>query len=341
MKAVIVDKPFEIRIAEVPKPEIKTPDEVLIRVKYGSICGSDVGIYKGTNSLATYPRLIGHEYGGIVEEVGANVKGLKPGDVVAVDPVRACGHCYACRVGRHNVCNTVEVTGVHRDGGFAEYVVAPESAVYKIDTSKVPLDVISLVEPYSIGVQVAHRGHIGAGDKVLVMGSGPIGITVMQVAKARGASVMMTDLFDSRLERAKALGADIVLNVREKDLEKEVMAWTEGEGMPVIVDSVCTPASFEQAVSLTSAAGRVVTLGLVNKPSAIASVQLVKKKELDLVGSRLNNHRFPEVIEGFENGSLTPAGIVSSRYPAAEADTALKHLIEHPEDECKVVLSFD
>ena len=172
------------------------------------------------------------------------------------------------------------------------------------------------------------------------MGSGPIGITVMQVAKARGASVMMTDLFDSRLERAKALGADIVLNVREKDLEKEVMAWTEGEGMPVIVDSVCTPASFEQAVSLTSAAGRVVTLGLVNKPSAIASVQLVKK-ELDLVGSRLNNHRFPEVIEGFENGSLTPAGIVSSRYPAAEADKALKHLIEHPEDECKVVLSFD
>ena len=340
MKAILVDKPFEIRLAEVPKPEIKNPDDVLIRVKYGSICGSDLGIYKGTNSLATYPRLIGHEYGGVVEAVGPGVRDLKPGDVVAVDPVRACGHCYACRSNRHNVCNTVEVTGVHRDGGFAEYVVAPEYASYKIDCDKVPLEVISLVEPYSIGVQVAHRGRIAAGDKVLVMGSGPIGITVMQVAKARGASVMMTDLIDARLERAKALGADVVVNVREKDLEAEVMAWTDGEGMPVIVDSVCIPSSFEQAVSLASAAGRVVTLGLVNKPSAIASVQLVKK-ELDVVGSRLNNYRFPEVIKGFEDGSLTPGGIISSKFPFTEAEKAIKHLIDHPEQECKVVLSFD
>ena len=340
MKAVLVDKPFEIRVAEVPKPEIKNPDDVLIRVKYGSICGSDIGIYKGTNSLATYPRLIGHEYGGVVEEIGPGVKDLKVGDVVAVDPVRSCGHCYACRSNRHNVCNTLEVTGVHRDGGFAEYVVAPEYASYKIDTDKVPLEVISLVEPYSIGMQVNHRGRIAAGDKVLVMGSGPIGITVMQVAKARGAQVMMTDLLDARLERAKALGADIVVNVKEKDLEAEVMAWTDGEGMPVIVDSVCIPSSFEQAVSLTSAAGRVVTLGLVNKPSAIASVQLVKK-ELDVVGSRLSNYRFPEVIKGFEDGSLTPAGIITSKFHFTEAEKAVKHLIENPADECKVVLSFE
>lgn len=340
MKAVLVDKPFEIRVAEVPKPEIKNPDEVLIRVKYGSICGSDIGIYKGTNSLATYPRLIGHEYGGVVEEVGSGVKDLKPGDVVAVDPVRSCGHCYACRIGRHNVCNTVEVTGVHRDGGFAEYVVAPESASYKIDTSKVPEDVISLVEPYSIGAEVAMRGNIHEGDKVLVMGSGPIGITVMQVAKARGASVMMTDLFDSRLERAKALGADVVVNVKVKDLESEVMEWTDGEGMPVVVDSVCIPSSFEQAIALTSAAGRVVTLGLVNKPSAIASVSLVKK-ELDVVGSRLNNYRFPEVIKGFEDGSLTPAGIMSSKFHFTEVDKAIKQLLDHPEQECKIVLSFE
>ena len=340
MKAVIVDKPFEIRVAEVPKPEIKNPDDVLIRIKYGSICGSDMGIYRGTNALATYPRLIGHEYGGIVEEVGPGVRDLKPGDVVAVDPVRACGHCYACRVGRHNVCNTVEVTGVHRDGGFAEYVVAPEYASYKIDTSKVSMEVISLVEPYSIGMQVSYRGHVVRGDKVLVMGSGPIGIACMQVAKAKGAQVMMTDLIDVRLERAKTLGADVVVNVKEKDLEKEVMAFTDGEGMPLTVDSVCTPKSFEQAVSLASAAGRVVTLGLVNKPSEIASVQLVKK-ELDLIGSRLNNYRFPEVIQGFEDGSLTPAGIISSKYHYSQAEEAMKRLIEHPELECKVVLSFD
>ena len=340
MKAVLVDKPFEIRLAEVPKPEIKNPDEVLIRVKYGSICGSDIGIYRGTNSLATYPRLIGHEYGGVVEEVGPGVKHLKVGDAVAVDPVRACGDCYACNTGHHNVCKSVEVTGVHRDGGFAEYVVAPEYASYKIDTSKVPLDVISLVEPYSIGVQVNHRARITKGDKVLVMGSGPIGLCVMQVAKARGASVMMTDLLDSRLERAKAMGADVVINVSNTDLEAAALEFTNGEGMPVIVDSVCIPSSFEQAVRMACPAGRVVTLGLVNKPSAIASVELVKK-ELDVMGSRLSNYRFPEVIEGFENGSLTPAGIVSSRYSFKDAEAAIKQAVEHPADECKIVLSFD
>lgn len=340
MRAVLVDKPFELRVAEVPKPEIKNPDDVLIRVKYGSICGSDIGIYKGTNSLATYPRLIGHEFGGIVEAVGPAVKNLKAGDCVAVDPVRACGKCYACRIGRHNVCTTVEVTGVHRDGGFAEYVVAPEYASFKIDTSKVPMEVISLVEPYSIGVEVNNRGHIGAGDKVLVMGSGPIGVCVMQVAKARGAKVIMTDLIDARLERATAMGADAVVNVSRDDLETAVNAFTDGEGIPVIVDTVCIPASFEQAVKMACPAGRVVTLGLVNKPSAIASVELVKK-ELDVVGSRLNNYCFPEVIRGFEDGSLTPKGIISSIYPCEKVNDAVKQMIEHPEAECKVVLCFD
>lgn len=339
MKAVLVDKPFEVRLAEVPKPTIQNPDEVLIRVKYGSICGSDVGIYRGTNSLATYPRLIGHEYGGIIEEVGPGVKNLKVGDCVAVDPVRACGHCYACTHGHHNVCKDVEVTGVHRDGGFAEYVVAPEYASYKIDTSKVPLDVISLVEPYSIGVQVNHRARVGAGDRVLVMGSGPIGLCVMQVAKSRGALVMMTDLLDSRLERAKALGADVVVNAKETDVEQAALEFSGGEGMPVIVDSVCIPSSFEQAIRMACPAGRVVTLGLVDKPSAIASVQLVKK-ELDVMGSRLSNYRFPEVIQGFENGSLTPAGIISSRYAFTDAEAAIKRAVEHPELECKIVLSF-
>ena len=339
MKAVIVDKPFSIHFADIPMPEIKKDNEVLIRVKYGSICGSDIGIYKGTNSLATYPRLIGHEYGGIVEAVGASVTDLKVGDYVAVDPVRTCGKCYACRHDRHNVCSVLEVTGVHRDGGFAEYVVAPDYACYAIDINRVPEKLISLVEPYSIGVQVAHRGRIAEGDKVLVMGSGPIGICVMQVAKARGASVMMTDLIDTRLERALKMGADCVVNVGKDDLEQAVAKFTDGDGIPVIIDTVCIPSSFEQAVQMACPAGRVVTLGLVNKPSAIASVELVKK-ELDVLGSRLSNYRFPEVIRGFEDGSLTPSGIVSSYYPFEKAEEAMKRMMEHPDEECKIVLCF-
>lgn len=339
MKAIIVEKPFEIKIAEVPTPVISAPDEVLIKVICGGICGSDIGIYKGTNSLATYPRIIGHEFGGEIVEVGAGVKNVKVGDVVAVDPVRSCGHCYACTHDRHNVCNTVEVTGVHRDGGFAEYVVAPEADVYKVDTTKVPEDLICMVEPYSIGMQVNYRADIHKGDKVLVMGSGPIGIAIMQVAKSRGAKVMMTDLVDKRLARAIDMGADRTVNVLKEDLKQAVMEFTDGEGMPVIADSVCSVQSLPQALELASAAGRVVTLGLINKPSEIAQVDFTKK-EVTVVGSRLNNYRFPEVIKGFESGALTPEKMRSKSFHYTEVQDALKLVMEHPEEVCKVSLNF-
>ena len=143
MKAVIVEKPFEIRVGEVPKPEVKGDGDVLVRVLYGSICGSDIGIYRGTNSLATYPRIIGHEFGGVVAEIGAGVTGVSVGDHVAVDPVSSCGKCYACRSGRHNVCSTVEVAGVHRDGGFAEYFLADEKQVQK--------NIVSIIKTEQVG----------------------------------------------------------------------------------------------------------------------------------------------------------------------------------------------
>jgi L-gulonate 5-dehydrogenase len=185
-----------------------------------------------------------------------------------------------------------------------------------------------------------HRADIHAGDKVLVMGAGPIGVSVLQVAKSRGAEVMITDIVDARLERSLSMGADIAVNVTKDDLGKVVASFTGGEGMPVIVDSVCSTASFEQSVSLASQAGRVVTLGLLSKPSAIAMVELTKK-ELDIRGSRLNNHRFPEVIRGFEDGSLTPETMFTSVFHFTEVEKAIARLLEHPELECKVTLRFD
>lgn len=339
MKAVLVEKPFSVRIAEVPTPKVTHADDVLIKVLYGGICGSDIGIYAGTNSLATYPRIIGHEFGGRVVEIGPGVTNVKVGDVVAIDPVRACGHCYACRHGRHNVCSTVEVTGVHRDGGFSEYALAPAYAAYKIDAEKIPLSYLSLVEPYSIGVQVNHRGEITADDKVLVMGSGPIGVCVMQVAKARGAQVMMTDLVDARLQRALAMGADRVVNVKNEDLRAAVMAFTDNEGMPVVVDTVCSLTSVPEAMDLACPAGRVVVLGLKDKPSEIAAVGFTKK-ELNVVGSRLNNYRFPEVIELFESGKVNPEKLSTNTFAFTEVEEAIKLNREHPEAVCKITLDF-
>lgn len=338
MKAILVDEPFKLRIAEIPEPSIRE-DEVLIQVAGAGICGSDMGIYNGTNSLATYPRLIGHEYGGRVVEIGSRVEKVRVGDCVAVDPVRSCGHCYACAQGRPNVCRSLEVTGVHRDGGFAEYVAAPAEAVYPVDTSRLAPEYACLVEPYSIGMQVNHRGQVSRGDKLLVMGSGPIGICIMQIAKSRGAYVMMSDVLDGRLENARRMGADQVINVQKEDLAAAVYALTGGEGMPVIADTVCSVSSFPQAVELASPAGRVAVVGLISQPSALAQVAITKK-ELSIVGSRLSNRRFPEVIQGFESGALTPDKLCSRKLPYTEVEKAFRLIRERPQEICKIVLQF-
>ena len=339
MKAIKVLEPFKVEIVDVPKPEIQNKDDVIIRITSGGICGSDIGIYNGTNSLATYPRLIGHEFGGIVTEVGEAVTTVKPGDKVAVDPVRSCGHCYACRIGRHNVCSTLEVMGVHRDGGFAEYVSAPESNVH-LFRKDVARSMLGLVEPFTIGVEINRRGQITKGDQVLIMGSGPIGIAAMQVAKRNGAQVMMTDLVKERLDKALAMGADEVVLVSQENLEERIMKFTDNEGIPVIVDTVCTPSSFEQSVQMACPAGRIVVLGLKNQPSQITMADITKK-ELTIVGSRLNNNCFDEVIAGFEDGTLHPEQLMTKAYNYKDIMEALNMILEHPQDVLKLVLKFE
>lgn len=339
MKAIKVIEPFKVEIVDVPKPEIKNKDDVIVRITSGGICGSDIGIYNGTNSLATYPRLIGHEFGGIVTEVGQDVTSVKVGDKVAVDPVISCGHCYACKIGRHNVCSTLEVMGVHRDGGFAEFVCAPEANIHKFHKD-FDESFLGLVEPFTIGVEINRRGQITKGDKVLIMGSGPIGIAAMQVAKRNGAQVIMTDLVKERLDKALSMGADQVVLVSEENLEERLLKFTDGEGIPVIVDTVCIPASFEQSVQLACPAGRIVVLGLKNVPSQITMADITKK-ELTIAGSRLNNNCFDEVIAGFEDGTLHPEQLMTKSYNYKDVMEALTMITEHPQDVLKLVLKFE
>lgn len=339
MKAIKVIEPFKVEIVDVPKPTVQHPDDVIVRITSGGICGSDMGIYNGTNSLATYPRLIGHEFGGIVTETGSEVTHVKVGDKVAVDPVISCGHCYACRIGRHNVCRDLEVMGVHRDGGFSEYVAAPAQNVHKFHKD-FDESYLGLVEPFTIGVEINNRAQITKGDKVLIMGSGPIGIAAMQVAKRNGAEVIMTDLVKERLDKALLMGADEVVLVSEENLEDRLLKFTDGEGIPVIVDTVCIPSSFEQSVQLACPAGRIVCIGLKDAPSQITMADITKK-ELTIVGSRLNNNCFDEVIAGFEDGSLHPEDLMTKAYNYKDIMDALTMIKEHPQDVLKIVLKFE
>lgn len=338
MKAVQITEPRKLEIVEIEKPMIQNPDEVMIQVKAAGICGSDVHIYHGTNPMATYPRIIGHEFTGEIVETGADVKNVSVGDKVVVEPIIYCGECYACKSGRPNVCETLEAMGVHRDGGMQEFIVVPSAKAHKVNQD-LPYDRAVVVEPFTIAAQSTWRGDVKAGETVLIMGAGPIGQAILQYALLKGATCIVSDIDNDRLADAKKLGALHVVNPLEVDVVEKAKELTGGSGPNVTIDSACTLKTFEQAVEMTSAAGRVVVLGFSVEPSKIAQVHITKK-ELTIVGSRLQTDKFGEVIGFLNSGELNPEGFVTHKFDFREAQKAMD-LIEDPSiKKNKVILTF-
>jgi len=338
MKAFQVKAPLEYRMAEVEAPRAR-PGEALVRVAYAGICGSDMHIIHGDNAFVRFPRITGHEFAGIVEAVGEGVEGVAEGDRVCIDPVISCGHCYPCRIGRPNVCTSLEVIGVHRDGGFEECVAVPAANLHRLPEG-LGLDAAALVEPYTIAANVLDRMQPHPGDRLLVFGAGVIGLTILQMARAKGIEeVIVTDVIDERLAAASELGARHVLNGRDQDVERAVMELTEGEGVPLIADAACVPALLPQMLRLASPAGRIGLLGFNPTPSDLVQLEVIKK-ELTLVGSRLNNRKFPEVLGLMAAGRLDPLALVSHRLPFDEMPDAIHMLDHHPERARKVLIQI-
>lgn len=338
MKAIRVESPRQINIIETEKPEIKTGNEVLIKVKMVGVCGSDMHIYHGTNPLATLPRIIGHEVTGVVEAIGDDVSSISVGDKVVLEPIMTCGQCYACRSGRQNVCDQLVVFGVHREGGMQEYLVVPEKVVHKVDSSLDFKEAV-LVEPFTIGAQANWRGDVRQGDIVFIMGAGPIGLCVLKIAKLKGATVIISDLSDERLEFAKRWGVDFTINAGKLDVKEQVMEMTNGMGANVVIDAVCIPKTFEDAIEVASIAGRVVVLGFDSRTSNIPQLPITKK-ELTIVGSRLQTNKFPEVIKLFNERKLQVEDMVTHEFPVENMKDAIELIENEPSKIRKIVLTF-
>jgi L-gulonate 5-dehydrogenase len=343
MKIGIVEKPGVLKITDRDVPKVVNPDDVLIKVKRVGICGSDVHIFHGTNPFAVYPRVWGHEFVGEVLETGTEVPvvktELKKGMHVVVEPIISCGKCYACRQGRRNACQTLKVMGVHIDGGCQEAIVVPAANVHMLSDS-VPWDEAVLIEPFTIGAQACYRGNVQPGDFVLVMGAGTIGLTVLQMAKLAGATVIITDIFQDKLAYAKSRGADYTINVKEADLFEKVKEITGGMGPNVTIDAVCIKESFEQAVEITSVAGRIVELSMSGTASEIAPVHIMRK-ELSIYGTRHQTRRFPVVIDYLNQGKLPLKGFMTKIYPIAQMAEAFDYVDKNNATVRKVAISFD
>lgn len=339
MKVGLIEKPGVLKLADREEPKIINPTDVKIKVKRAGICGSDMHILHGTNAFAVYPLVWGHEVTGEVVEIGTDVKNVKVGDHIVTEPIRYCGECYACKQGRRNACHSLKVMGAHIDGAAQEYYVLPERHAFLVP-AELPWSHTVLVEPFTIGAQACYRGQVQAGDVVFVMGAGTIGLTIMVNAKLLGATVIISDIFDDKLEYAKKLGADYTINAKEFDVVEKVKEITDGYGANVVVDAVCSVSSFEQAIDCAGAAGRIVEMSFNQQPSAIKAVKLAAK-ELTVLGSRHQTNRFAPVIEYLKAGKLPVEGFVTAEYPLAKMAEAFEYADKNAAVLRKIVINFD
>ena len=234
MKSIVINSPGNVEIKEVDKPVLKE-GEVLLKILYGGICGSDLGTYRGTFAYVSYPRTPGHEFSAEIVEVGENNRGLKPGMIVTCNPYFNCTTCYSCERGLVNCCTTNQTMGVQREGAFAEYITMPIERVY--DGQGLSAKTLALIEPFCISYHGVSRANVKAGDKVLVLGAGTIGVLAAVAAKALGATVYISDVAKPKLEYAlKEFELDgTILNDSPENFDKQVAEVTNGNGFDVNV----------------------------------------------------------------------------------------------------------
>ncbi len=326
MRAAIMNAPYDMKVGDwnTPRPG---PGEVLVSVGAAGICAGDMYFYLGKNPYAVYPQVCGHEIAGVVAELGSEVTGLEPGTPVVVEPFIGCGHCYPCRVGKSNCCMNLRIIGVHQPGGYAEYLTAPAHLVHKVPPG-LSLTFASFAEPVAIGVQGCRRGQVSAGETVLILGCGPIGLALIEVAKARGATIWATDIAPERLATAAKFGAE-TLPVDDHFVQT-ILERTNGEGMPVVMEATGSPKAMEQTVDLVAAGGRIVILGLVKQGVTVNFPGLdFTRKEMTIVGSRASVNCFPEALALMASGAVTYPQ-VATEFSLWDAPQVFAKLAEHP-----------
>lgn len=339
MKAVQIVKPEQLELIEVEKPAIDEKDNVLVRMTAAGICGSDVGIYHGTNAAATYPRIIGHEIVGVVDQVGPNVQHLKVGDRVIVNQVTSCGECYPCRKGRGNVCDHLAVRGVHIDGGYREFIAVPESDCYILPDQLSDVDAV-MIEPTTIAIQSCTRAQLEQEDMLLLYGAGALGSSILRIARQMCSHIIVADIMDDKLAEAKAAGAKYTINTQKEDFLEKVLEYTHGRGATVSIDAACVKDSLLNLLKATGNAGRVITMGFSTAPTEVNQF-LITSKELDVRGSRLQNKMFGKAIEMIHTGTLNLSGSVSHTFPLTKAQEAFDFLDTRDPSIRKIVLTFD
>lgn len=312
MKAITCSDKFEMQYTEKEKPIINhNLDEVIVKISAVGICGSDIHTYKGGNPLFAYPKVMGHEIAAVVEEVSrASNTELKVDDKVTILPYKSCGVCQACLMGKENCCASLEVLGVHIDGGMTEYLKIESKYVLKVDKQMTP-DQIAMIEPLSISEHAVSRANIKQDELTLVIGAGTIGIGVMMMAGLHTKNIIVADTNDERLQFCKEkLNIKHTINALN-DMEKNLLEITEGLYPTVIIDATGSNNSMNTAVNYLSNGGRLIFVG-IHKSDICINDMAFHKRETTLLASRAANlEDFKHVISNISNGNIDPTLLIT------------------------------
>ena len=325
MKAIVIDKPYEVEIRDVPMPTVGE-GEALLRVLYVGICGADVASYTGNQPFTTYPRIPGHEFSAEIIEIPENDKGLKKGDIVTCNPYFNCGKCYSCERGHVNCCTDNRTMGVQRDGAFCEYISMPVERIYP--GMGLTAKELALIEPFSISRHAISRAVIHQTDSVLIVGAGPIGLFALLAAKQFAGKIAVADVLNNRLDLAMSYGADGVVNTATEDIAKFTEEFTDGRGFDVCIEACGRPETFLMCIDEAAYAANIILIGNGKRETRFLH-SIILKKELNIFGSRnAMKQDFLDNIELAASGKVDLMKMVSGVYEmdkAAEAFDALAH----------------
>jgi len=341
MKAAVLFKAKDLRIVEKDVPRIG-PDEVLVRVKAVGVCGSDVHYYRDGrigDTVVKEPLVLGHEFSGEVVEVGAQVREIEPGMRVAVEPGVPCGKCEACLTGKYNICPEVKFCGTPPvDGAYQEFYAAKATLVYPF-SKEISFEEGAMIEPLAVALHSVNVAPVKNGDWVAVLGSGPIGLMLIQAARSAGATrIIATDLLDYLVKAAEEFGADFSLNAAKEDPVAAIMEFTGGRGVDVAFEAAGVPETVQQAIEIVRPGGIVGLVGICHKDTIPLDLHPAIRKELTLQAVRRFRHVYPRAVALLERGQVNVAGLITHRLPLEEITSAFEMVDNYADSVLKAVI---
>ncbi|MCC7107405.1 MAG: alcohol dehydrogenase catalytic domain-containing protein [Chloroflexi bacterium] len=340
MRAAVLRGPGRIELADLPDP-MPGPGDVVLRVGANAICGSDRNALRGNHPKIHPPAVLGHEFAGTVSALGPDVESWRIGDRVCVEPLLSRGRCRYCLTGRGNVCQSFHIVGDGMDGALATYVKIPSKNLFKLP-DRVSFEEGALVQPLAISYHaVRDRAEVSDGELVVVIGAGPIGLGALLAARSFGARTIVSDVLGYRLEFARKLGADRVVDGTWEDLVAVVQQENEGYGADVVVEAVGggQEATFDLAVRAAAPGARVVVLGSFARNEAKLRIVDFKFGELDIRGSQGHPNTFRPVLDLVALGAIPARELITHRVPLEDAPEAFRLLDTRDEGVMKVIVT--